>query len=229
MVALRDLAEAVGPRTRVVACSHVSWVGGEVAPEALAETGVPVVLDGAQGIGAVRVDVGALGCAAYAGAGQKWLCGADGTGMLFLSPAFRDGLRVVAPCYHSFADANEGMDSPLRETAQRFDTPSLSREAAAFSLAALQVLERNGVAELQARAAKLTARLAERLAGLGRVVAPRGATTLVSWEEPDPPAARERLAAAGVIVRNLPGRPYLRASVGAWNDDDDLDRLLGAL
>jgi L-cysteine/cystine lyase len=75
----------------------------------------------------------------------------------------------------------------------------------------------------------MAARLAERLVEMGRVVAPRGATTLVSWEEPDPPAARERLAEAGVIVRNLPGRPYLRASVGAWNDDADLDRLLGAL
>ena len=27
------------------------------------------------------------------------------------------------------------------------------------------------------------------------------------------------------MVRNLPGTPYLRASVGAWNDEDDLDRL----
>src|SRR5205814_114694 len=52
MVAVRDLDDAVGPRPRVVACSHVSWVGGEAAPAALAETGVPVVLDGAQGIGA---------------------------------------------------------------------------------------------------------------------------------------------------------------------------------
>jgi L-cysteine/cystine lyase len=41
--------------------------------------------------------------------------------------------------------------------------------------------------------------------------------------------AYRRLADAGVIVRNLPGTPYLRASVGAWNDESDLDRLLGAL
>jgi L-cysteine/cystine lyase len=32
-----------------------------------------------------------------------------------------------------------------------------------------------------------------------------------------------------VIVRNIPGTPWLRASVGAWNDEDDLDRLLAAL
>jgi L-cysteine/cystine lyase len=42
-------------------------------------------------------------------------------------------------------------------------------------------------------------------------------------------ATRERLAQAGVVVRNLPGRPLLRASVGAWNDESDLERLLAAL
>jgi selenocysteine lyase/cysteine desulfurase len=30
-------------------------------------------------------------------------------------------------------------------------------------------------------------------------------------------------------VRSIPGRPWLRASVGAWNDERDLDRLLDAL
>ena len=48
-------------------------------------------------------------------------------------------------------------------------------------------------------------------------------------EHADPEPARERLAAAGVGIRNLPGTPYLRASVGAWNDESDLDKLLSAL
>ena len=36
-------------------------------------------------------------------------------------------------------------------------------------------------------------------------------------------------ASEGIVVRNLPGRPLLRASVGAWNDDSDLERLLAAI
>ena len=40
-VALADVADAVGPRTRLVACSHVSWVTGETAPAALADVDVP--------------------------------------------------------------------------------------------------------------------------------------------------------------------------------------------
>jgi selenocysteine lyase/cysteine desulfurase len=57
-------------------------------------------------------------------------------------------------------------------------------------------------------------------------VAPRGETTLVSWEDADAVATRDRLAAAGVVIRDLPGRDLLRASVGAWNDESDLERLL---
>ena len=44
--------------------------------------------------------------------------------------------------------------------------------------------------------------------------------------EQDPEAERERLARAGVLLRNIPDRPWLRASVGAWNDERDLERLL---
>jgi selenocysteine lyase/cysteine desulfurase len=31
------------------------------------------------------------------------------------------------------------------------------------------------------------------------------------------------------MIRNLPGTPYVRASIGAWNDESDLERLLGAI
>jgi selenocysteine lyase/cysteine desulfurase len=225
-VPLREIPAAVTARTTLVACSHVSWVTGEVLPEV---SGVPVVLDGAQGAGAVPVDVRALGCAAYAASGQKWLCGADGTGMLYLEPGFRARLRSVAPAYVNFEDANRGFDAPLHTDARRFDAPSLAREVLAFSLASARLLGRGGLAAVHARGRELAARLAAALVERGRVVAPRGDTTLVAWEDADAPATAARLAAAGVVIRYLPGRPLLRASVGAWNDETDVERLLDAL
>lgn len=228
-VALRDVARAVSVRTTLVACSHVSWVTGEVAPAALSEVDVPVVLDGAQGAGAVPLDVRALGCAAYAASGQKWLCGSDGTGMLYVEPAFGERVRVLAPSFMCFEDSHAGFDATLHSDARRFDTASLPRETAAFSLAATRVVEIAGFDDVHARAASLAAGLADALAARGIAVAPRDATTLVAWESPDPAGVRERLAEAGVIVRDLPGTPYLRASVGAWNDESDLERLLAAL
>jgi selenocysteine lyase/cysteine desulfurase len=224
-----QLAEAVRATTTLVACSHVNWLTGELAPAALAEVPVPVILDGAQGAGAVRVDVRALNCAAYAAAGQKWLCGADGTGMLYVEPEFGAGVRAIAPGYLSFEDASLGFDSVLHAGARRLDAPSLPREGAALSLAALELLVAAGIDDVLERGVGLAARFAAALGDAGYTVAPRGDSTLVAWEVPDPPAVRERLSEAGVAVRNLPGTPYLRASVGAWNDESDLERLLAGL
>jgi selenocysteine lyase/cysteine desulfurase len=228
-VPFAELADAVGPSTTAVACSHVGWRTGAIAPAALAEVGVPVILDGAQGIGAVPVDVVKLNCAAYAASGQKWLCGADGTGSLYVAPAFRERVRAIAPAYTGFEDASRGLESPLKADARRYDTPSLAREVVAFSLASLNVLRDAGLAAVLARGPVLAGQLAERLADRGRTVGPRAHTTLVSWEDSDPEATRDRLREAGIIVRNLPGTPYLRASVGAWSSEDDLERLLDAL
>jgi L-cysteine/cystine lyase len=228
-VPLEEVASAVGPRTRLVACSHVGWVSGSFAPAALGQLDVPVLLDGAQGVGAIPVDVRALGCDAYAGAGQKWLCGPDGTGMLYVSPGLRERVQVARRGYPNLADPNEGLDARLHEDGRRFDSLSLSAETIACALAAVQLLSSIGWDAVHERARTLAAHLAELLTERDIDVAPRGDSTLVSFANTDPEGARARLADAGVILRNIPGRPWLRASVGAWNDEDDLARLLGIL
>ncbi len=228
-VPLKEVADAVTPTTTLVACSHVSWVNGEIAPPELKELDVPVILDGAQGAGAIPLDMAEIGCAVYAAAGQKWLCGADATGMLYVAPEFRERIRPVAPAYMAFADASQGLDSTLHTDARRYDTASVSREGVAFTLAAIELLESYGLRDVASRAAGLARRLADALAERGRKVAPRDDTTLVAWEDPDPEATRNRLTEAGIVIRNLPNTPYLRASVGAWNDESDLQRLLDGL
>jgi selenocysteine lyase/cysteine desulfurase len=228
-VAFGDLADAVGPRTKLVACSHVSWVTGAVRPEGLAQLDIPVLLDGAQGIGAVPVDVAGLGCAFYAGSGQKWLCGPVGTGMLWVAPQWRERVAPVGTTYINLADAGAGLDAVPQPDARRHDASAISAEIVAGAVAAQDLLAECGWDAVHARAASLAASLAERLEERGRAVAPRGPTTLVSWEDDDPEATRDRLAAEGIIVRFLPGTRFVRASVGAWNDEDDLERLLAEL
>jgi L-cysteine/cystine lyase len=227
-VAFEQLADAVSPATRLVACSHVSWVSGRLAPD-MAGLDVPVLLDGAQSAGAVPVDVATLGCAFYAASGQKWLCGPVGTGLLWISPDWTQRLRAIAPTYLNLEDPAAGLDAALAAGAARHDASAQSLEAAVAAAAAFVVLAASGWAELHERAATLAATLAQLLTERGRSVVPRDRTTLVSWQEPDPDAANARLAAAGVVVRDLPGRGLLRASVGAWNDESDLERLLAAL
>ena len=122
-----------------------------------------------------------------------------------------------------------GLEGGFRDTTARYDTPSLPREAVALSLGSHRAARGARLGAIQARARHSPRRLADALRERGRTVMPRGATPLVSWEDPSPRRSRDRLGGAGVVVRNLPGRSLLRASVGAWNDESDLERLLDGI
>lgn len=228
VVPFAEIAQAVTPRTRLVACSHVSWVGGQVVDHAaLAQTGAPVLLDGAQGIGAVPIDLDALGCAFYAGSGQKWLCGPEGSGTLYVRPDQLDELTAPWPGYAALADAQNALTSPPAEYAKRFDHGFPSGLRSTWALASLGVLQSAGWDWVHARSADLAADLADRLSERGLEVAPRGRSTLVSWRAADADAEVERLAGEGIVVRSIPSRGYVRVSVGAWSSEEELDRLVG--
>jgi L-cysteine/cystine lyase len=225
-----ELAAAVGPNTKLAACSHVSWVGGKVADvAAMRAAGARVLLDGAQGLGAVPVDVRALDCDFYAASGQKWLCGPDGSGCLYVRAELADTLDPPWPSYISLAEPARASELIVHAGARRFDMGVAPGPATSWALAAADLLAEAGLADLNARAAAAAERLAEGLRERGREVAPRGRSTLVSWRSDDPEGDVARAAERGAVVRWLPGRGLVRASVGAWNDESDLERLLDAL
>jgi L-cysteine/cystine lyase len=231
VVPFAEISNAVTSATRLVACSHVSWVSGRVVDSAaLAATGVPVLLDAAQGVGAVPVDVDALGCAFYAGSGQKWLCGPEGSGCLYVRADQVDELTVPWPGYGSLADAHQALDSPPAEHAARFDHGFPPGMRSAWALASLRVMEDAGWEWVHHRAAQLAAGLAEALAARGLEVGPRGRSTLVSWKPaaPDIDADVARLAEQGFVVRSIPSHGLIRASVGAWSSEDELAALADA-
>ena len=222
-----QLAEAVTSDTRLVACSHVSWVNGQVidAP-ALKATGVPVLLDGAQGIGAVPVDVEQLGCAFYAASGQKWLCGPEGSGCLYVRSDCLDDLLIPWPGYGSLSDAQRALELPPADGAARFDHGFPAGVRSVYALASLAVLERAGWEWVHTRAATLADMLAQQLADRGLEVRPRGHSTLVSWRVDDAPGEVQRLAEQGIVVRSIPAVGLVRASVGAWTAEYELERLV---
>jgi selenocysteine lyase/cysteine desulfurase len=224
-----ELTGAVGPRTRLVACSHVSWATGRIVDAAgLRATPVPVLLDGAQGLGAVPVDVGELGCDYYAAAGQKWLCGPDGSGVLFVAAARRSELAVACPSYASLAEAGRPLELILHPSAARYEAGFPAGPMADWALAALEVLGDAGWPWILDRAATLAADFAARLRDRGIEVAPRGRSTLVSWRPfaDDVDQAVADLAARGFALRSIPASGHLRASIGAWNSEEELDRLV---
>lgn len=226
VVPFEELPNEVASGTRLVACSHVSWVSGRVADvEALRAAGAPVLLDAAQALGAIPVDVRALGCDFYAASGQKWLCGPEGSGCLYVRSERLEELLIPWPGYSSVAEPHRALEFEPAEGVKRLDHGFPSGLRSAWVLASLAVLGSAGWDWVHGRAASLAASLAERLAELGVEVGPRGRSTLVSWRAEDAAAEVERLAAAGYVVRSIPALGLVRASVGAWSSEEELESL----
>jgi len=226
LVPFAEIAGEVGPRTRLVACSHVSWVTGRIVDAtALASQSVPVLLDGAQSLGAVPVDVRALGCDFYAAPGQKWLCGPDGSGCLYVRADRIEELFPAWPSYMTLAVKGRTLGFELHPGARRFDIGWLNGTLASWSLAAHEVLEESGWEWVLKRRRELSYQFADMLRERGLDVIPRDHSTLVTWRHANPADEVARLLAERIVIRDIPGEDLLRASVGAWATEDELERL----
>ena len=219
------ILEAVTDRTRLIAISHVSWVtGNSLDPARIkAETGLPILVDGAQSAGVIPVEIGALDY--YAVSCQKWLCGPDVTGALVV--ARPDDLPRRA------AELLRADRAPARRLVRRPGGRGALR----------QRLDRDAVARRPVESPGRRSRVALRAGGRdGREVPRRrlqsGSRSLTKPNQAglvtfrptsDPTELVEKLRGEGVIVRELPGRNLIRVSCGYWTSDSDLDRLLTSL
>ncbi len=147
---LDEFERLVGPRTRLVAVAHLSNTLGTINPvrrivEIAHARGVPVLVDGAQAVPHLRVDVRALGCDFYALSGHK-LFGPTGIGVLY----GRADLLEAMPPYQTGGDmiASVTFDKTLyNKVPYKFEagTPDI---AGAIGLGAaidyLQSIDRDG-------------------------------------------------------------------------------------
>ena len=218
------LLAAVTARTRLIAVSHVLWTTGRRLDLARLRRpdGPPLLVDGAQSAGAIPVDL--VGADFYTVSAQKWLCGPDPSGALFVRDPER--LRVTLPSMFSQQSYEPDGAFVPKDGARRFDAGWIGAPSLAGLEAALGVhpdWRYEGAATAAARCREL-------LEPLGEVVTPAGQSTLVSFRPAgDPTELIGALGEGGVIVRELPGRNLVRASCGWWTSEDDLRRLADGL
>jgi L-cysteine/cystine lyase len=223
--ALDAILAEVGPKTRLIAFSHVLWLKGHVVPiaELKEAVSVPLLVDGAQSVGAIPVEAEPFDF--YTVSGQKWLCGPTPTGGLYVRDP--ESLRVGSPAY--FAQKKHDPDGSFEPTdgARRFERSWIPAAFIAGLEAALSELPDWRFE----RSRELAERCRERLLDAGYDVATEsGHANLVSWRwDGDPRPVAEGLYEQGVVIRDLPGTGLLRASCGYWTSNDDLDRLIDGL
>jgi L-cysteine/cystine lyase len=219
--AVGRIASLVGPKTRLLALSHVLWTTGQVIPvqELKRETGVPILVDGAQSVGAVPVEVGEVDY--YTVSAQKWLCAPEPLGALYVRDP--ESLAIAIPSYWAQQEIEPDGTFVPRDGVARFDSGWLATHMLAGWEAALD-LRPDWSFE---RAAEMTEHCRTELAKSYDVIGESGQGTLVSFApRADAAETAAKLYERGVVVRDLPGTGWVRASCGWWTNEEDIDRLV---
>jgi selenocysteine lyase/cysteine desulfurase len=225
------MTAAITPRTKVMSVSHLLSSTGlrmpiaQLCAAARAHEVISVV-DGAQAVGAIAVDVKALGCDVYATSGHKWLLAPKGTGLLYLRREL--GARV------------DPIQLQSGRGAYTASTGVCSLPSVIGLGAAIEYIGAKGIAAVETHNLALRARLDAALATVPKLAVVSAhesalASPLVSYRLPDAIKAgplQQRLHQAHrVFVKVVPGNWFngQRISTHLFNTEQDVDALIAAL
>jgi selenocysteine lyase/cysteine desulfurase len=235
---LNDMDRAIDKNTRLVSLALVSNVNGFMhdakAVGALAHArGAYLFADIIQAVGAVPVDMRALGIDFASAGTYKWLMGERGLGFLYVRdelqgtvlPTTRYGHRQVA----NFNRAELTWE-PLPGAA-KYETGGIAVLLAACVSEGINYVRQLGLDKIRAHARQLTDRLQKELPPLGyKPLTPLGTETpILAFELKDAAATAKALQAGKVVGTVVANENRLRLSVSVFNTHDDIDRVVEVL
>ncbi len=237
-IPLEAYAEAIDGRTALVCCATISYRTGhrqdiaEIARLAH-ECGALVLADSYQAVGAIDLDVRALGVDFVTGGTVKYLLASAGLGFLYVRRELLPGLTPTQTGW--FADEDifkmDISDYSPASDARRFDagTPPVPNIYA--GVAGMSIIEEVGVAAIEAHVRGLNTRLIDGLieleATLVTPIEPTQRGPLVCVRSIDVEKLVGELAEEQIVISSRDDN--LRISTHLYNTDDDIDTLLGAL
>ncbi len=227
---LQAFADAITPRTRVVMFSHItSGLGARLPARELCtlarERGALSVVDGAQALGQIAVNVKQLGCDAYVASPHKWMLAPKGTGILYITREMQPRVWTTLAS-GGFDDASAG--------AFRFMHYGTGSLPVMYGLrAAVRFISRIGIDRIERWDTMLTTRLRDGLARipLARVSSPTdprlisGITTFSFNGQPGRDL-QNALWERKIRVRAQGGSRGVRLSAHLYVSPADIDRVL---
>jgi cysteine desulfurase/selenocysteine lyase len=247
-VMLDEYEKLLGPATRLVAFSHVSNALGTIAPahemvEMAHRHGARVLIDGAQAVSHMRVDVQDLDCDWYAFSGHK-VFGPTGIGVLYGKGELLNSTQPWQGGGNMIRDVT--FERTLYQQAPvRFEAGTASIADAVGLGAALDYLGRIGIDNVTRHEHELLAYATDALLGLPGLhligTAPEKAGVLsfvldgLACEDVGKALDREGIAVrtghhcAQPILRRFGYESTIRASLAFYNNHEDVDALVAAL
>jgi isopenicillin-N epimerase len=223
-----ELVANIGIRTRAIVVSHITSPTALVLPveeicAAARRAGVLSIVDGAHVPGQLSLDVGTVGADVYAGNCHKWLCAPKGAGFLWARPEHQEWIEplVISWGYHEEADFGERHGwQGTRDPAAYLAVPAAIEMHASF--------DRDAGRQLADEAERRLAPFGLRPLRGTRAPLMRALTV----RAPDPDELWRRLVEdhhVDVPVYDWEGTALLRVSIGPYNDEADLARLVDAV
>ncbi len=165
LVSPEDVRRALRPNTRLIATLHGSNVTGTLQPLAelgsiARERGVLFLVDGAQSVGHVPVDVDAMNIDLLAFPGHKGLLGPLGTGALWIRPGVE---HQLVPHRQGGTGSVSERDVQPDFMPDRFEPGSHNALGLVGLLAGVEWVLSRGVAEIWAHEQRLVERMLRRL------------------------------------------------------------------
>jgi L-cysteine/cystine lyase len=253
-----DPAEIVAahlqPRTRLVVLSHILWNTGQVLPlkeivqvcHEFPSRPVAVLVDAAQSVGVLPLNLGELGADFYAFTGHKWCCGPDGLGGLYIHPDAVEPLQPVFIGWRSIITDPSGFPIDWKPDGRKFEVATAAFPLCTGLTAALECHETWGTAEARyQRIQSFSHRLWQQLQALPQIHCLRQSPPqagLISFQlraesgelEPALLARSHQqlvksLESQRILVRQIPAPNCVRACTHYLTLESECDRLVEAI
>lgn len=246
----KALKASIGPKTRLVALTHIPTFGGLINPaedvgEIARAAKVLYLLDACQSAGQIPVNVTDIGCHMLSGTGRKYLRGPRGTGFLYVSDAILD---QVEPPFIDLQSANwiDEASYELVPHAMRFETWERYVAGQIGLGVATEYAIGIGMEKIGNRICALAGALRSELSAMAGTALHdkgqrKGGIVTFTMDGQTPQETQARLADAGINVSvsrasssriDLPHRgleAVVRASLHAFNTEDEIELFVKAL